>query len=166
MSNESLMRKELPETTLPSTAKFLGDGAASIGNKTAQEVARDWYAAGAKEMKQDALAPVIGVDSSALSQMVTGTRQRHIYLVHALPLLENVSTAQAFIGWACRRARLVEPQPVDTIAISNAEARLLSWLRRTAIWTLFLGEMIAREFYRCERDLLEVAIDNTLRIEK
>lgn len=163
MSTTSRMGQKMPENALPTTANFLGDGAASVGNKVAQATAREWFAAGAKAMKQDALAPAFAVDSSAVSQMVTGSRQRHIYLIHALPFLENIATAQAFIGWACRRARLVEPMPVDTIQLSVSEARLLGWLQRTAIWTLFLGEMVAREFYRCERDLLEVAIEHNLR---
>lgn len=124
----------------------------------AMVLAREWFAAGVAATKQEQYAAAIGVTPSVLSEMVSGKRPRQIHLVQVLPLLASFGTAQPFVGWACRLARMVEPLPVDTLTLSTSEARLLGWMRRTAVWTLFLGELIAREFYRCELDLLDAAI--------
>ena len=160
------MGQGLPEIEVRTDAKSVRLDAIDVRSREAMELAREWFAAGVGATKQEQYAAAIGVTPSVLSEMVSGKRPRQIHLVQALPLLASVGTAQPFVGWACRLARMIEPTPVDTITLTQPEARLLSWLCRTAIWTLFLGEMVAREFYRCERDLLEVAIEHTLRIGK
>lgn len=166
MSTTGRIGQLLPESGVRSDAKSVRLDALDVRSRDAMDLAREWFGAGIGATKQEQYAAAIGVTPSVLSEMVSGKRPRQIHLVQALPLLANVGTAQPFVGWACRLARMVEPTPVDTITLTQPEARLLSWLRRTAIWTLFLGEMVAREFYRCERDLLEVAIEHTLRIGK
>lgn len=164
MSKVGVMGQPLPEIEVRSDAKSVRLESIDVRSREAMALAREWFAAGVGATKQEQYAAAIGVTPSVLSEMVSGKRPRQIHLVQALPLLATVGTAQPFTAWQCRLARLVEPLPVDTVTLSMNEARLLAWMRRTPVWALFLGELVAREFYRCERDLLEVAIDHTLRI--
>jgi len=124
----------------------------------AMALARQWFAAGVRETKQASYAARIGVAPSVLSEMISGERPRQIHLVQALPLLAELNPAKGFIGWGCHHAGLLEPEVRDTVQLSTSEAALLSFLMRTPLWRMFLGAMIAREFYRVDVELLEAAV--------
>jgi hypothetical protein len=130
-----------------------------VRSTQAKQWARDWLSAGIESWgKQDAFAARIGVTKSVLSEMLSGAQPRALYLVHALPLLGSIASAKAFTGWQCRMAGLQQPELADTVQLTTSEVRLLSWLMSTPAWSLFLGVLIARKFYRVELELLEVAV--------
>lgn len=171
MRTANLMRPEISENEVRTCANPVRLNEIDIRTDDgsfapeAMKLAREWYAAGVKATKQGAYASRIGKSSSELSEMLSGARPRHIHLVEALPLLADASTAKAFISWQCSIAGFVSPELEDTVQLSAAEARLLAWLMRTPVWRLFIGELIAKEFYRVDVELLEVAIKNATRGE-
>lgn len=158
MRSEELIATALPDDGVRTSANPVRYDGLDVRSPEAMTIARDWFAAGLAATKQEQYAAAIGVTPSVLSEMVSGKRPRAIHLVQVLPMLGSLGASMGFFGWGCRAAGLLEPMPADTITLSSGEARLLAWMRRTSIWTLFLGELIAREFYRCERDLLDAAI--------
>src|SRR5258708_699068 len=75
-----------------------------VRSPEAMQQARQWFAAGVRETKQEAYAARIGVAKSVLSEMLSGARPRQILLVQALPLLADLGAAKAFLAWGCQVA--------------------------------------------------------------
>jgi len=101
-------------------------------------------------------ADVVETPASMLSEMRNGKRTIPFHFV--LALLQNRSSAKSIIHPLCRIAGFTMPALQTEIELSPGEARLLRFLMHAGAWR-FVGGMIAREFYRVELDLLEVAID-------
>lgn len=138
-------------------------GSLDVHGDEMRGLVRECFAAGVQAWgKQGAYATRIQINEPHLSDMLAG--KRPIHLKQALPLLATIASAKAFTGWQCRMSGLLQPELADVVQLSKQEARLLSWLMSTPAWGLFLGPLVARQFYRVELDLLEVGIHATLRL--
>lgn len=139
------------------------------GPKRARAVVEDeaielFNAGLAKMGAQKEAAVDLGLSVTHLSDFTAG---RSTIALHRLLTMGDKRKEAAFtiVENLSGRWGMAPPQLEDTVQLSAAEARLLAWLMRTPVWPLFLGTLVAREFYRVDVELLEVAIKNATRGE-